>query len=206
VKKVVVILLAFLTVFFSACNQQKDKSPEENPDSQVVKNEQLSEKEVADYKAKGKEIADTTFKALSGKLQAALAKGGVEETVKYCNINAYPLTDSLSALYNAEIKRAALKCRNPKNSLQGSEKKVYKMFDALLSKDETLTPIVTKEKDGVHFYAPIMAKPLCLTCHGYLDTHITAENYKIIKALYPDDRAVDFAEGDLRGIWSIKFN
>lgn len=75
-----------------------------------------------------------------------------------------------------------------------------------LNNGEQAKPSVTVNMEGkTAFYAPIITNSLCLNCHGRVD-EIGVENYSIIKALYPEDKAVDFGVGDLRGIWSITFN
>jgi len=42
--------------------------------------------------------------------------------------------------------------------------------------------------------------------HGTPGNEIGNENYEHIKKLYPDDKAINYTVGELRGIWSISFN
>jgi cytochrome c553 len=46
---------------------------------------------------------------------------------------------------------------------------------------------------------------MCLNCHGAPGKEIAAATVSKIQELYPDDSAVDFKEGDLRGVWHIVF-
>ena len=64
-----------------------------------------------------------------------------------------------------------------------------------------------KDEEGYPtFFAPILDKGLCLTCHGIVGETLLPENDEKIKTLYPEDKAVGYSEGDLRGVWSIMFN
>jgi hypothetical protein len=47
---------------------------------------------------------------------------------------------------------------------------------------------------------------MCLNCHGTPGKHIQDATLTKIQQLYPEDRAVNFKEGDLRGLWHIIFN
>jgi hypothetical protein len=45
-----------------------------------------------------------------------------------------------------------------------------------------------------------------LNCHGVIGKNIDSTVYKTIKDFYPNDAATGYKLGDLRGMWSIKFN
>ena len=154
----------------------------------------------------GKEIAQATFKALGGQLQAALAEGGVEQAIAYCNVAAYPITDSLSLAYHARVRRTALKYRNPRNAPIPAERLVLEEYALRKSGGEELTPRVMQlGEDSVAFYAPILMQPLCVTCHGIPGETMAVETQTLVQQYYAQDQAVGFGEGDLRGMWSIKF-
>jgi hypothetical protein len=48
------------------------------------------------------------------------------------------------------------------------------------------------------YVEPIGTQALCLTCHG---AQLAPEVADTIREQYPQDRAVGFAEGDLRGVF-----
>ena len=57
--------------------------------------------------------------------------------------------------------------------------------------------------EGRYGYAePIFIQPLCLTCHG---TELAPDIAAQIDALYPDDAATGFEEGDFRGAFWVEF-
>ena len=169
-------------------------------------NEALTDTEKSAYLERGREIAATAFSVLSGNLAAALEKGGVANAVQYCNLAAMPLTDSLSRTNNAVIRRTSLKTRNPKNKPSEWERAALLSFEKEDQAGEELKPVV-QLLDGQHvaFAAPIRVMSLCTKCHGKEGETMDAAAARVIRSLYPDDQATGYAEGDLRGMWSIVF-
>lgn len=154
----------------------------------------------------GQVIQQATFAALSGKLQEAMAEGGVPGALRYCNVAAYPLTDSLSAEYGVAIRRATLQPRNPDNRATQREAEVLTAYEAAIADGGSVAPLVHEVNDStVAYYAPIRAQPLCLNCHGTVGGEVMPEAAALIADLYPDDQALGYSEGDLRGIWSLTF-
>lgn len=187
-------ILPILGLF--ACNNSEQQVSETT--------QEVVEKIDTDYVKEGKIIAETTFKVLSSNLQNAMAEGGIENALSYCNVNAMPLTDSLSKHYNVVIKRVSDKSRNPLNSPTENEQKI---IDNYLASTENRKPVLEQNENGkTTFYAPIVTKALCLNCHGIVGKTLLPENNEKIKVLYPEDKAVGYNEGDLRGMWSIIFN
>lgn len=155
----------------------------------------------AAYLQKGKEIAQATFKVLSSNLKQAMGNGGIPSAIAFCNINAQPLTDSLSAQYNVSIKRTSHKIRNPLNAPTAKEKIAIEYFQAGNKK-----AYLEENEDGsVSFYAPIPTKGLCVVCHGEVGKAISENDYNTVLEKYPKDQAIGFSVGELRGIWSIIF-
>lgn len=197
--KKIFLLLGVITLLFIGCGETS------NPDKQLTTEKPiLVELDSAKYLKEGGEIAQATFKVLSQNLQNAMAEGGVENALKFCNVNAMPITDSLAKHYNVEIKRTSHKVRNPNNNPTSQEQVVLENF---LSKEKILKPLVQQSEDAsVAFYAPIVMKGLCVTCHGQVGSILAEKDYQIIQSLYPEDRATGFNVDELRGMWSITFN
>jgi hypothetical protein len=54
---------------------------------------------------------------------------------------------------------------------------------------------------GTGYVEPIYLQPLCATCHG---DAVEAGLLEHIRGLYPEDEAVGFRVGDLRGLfWAV---
>jgi hypothetical protein len=167
---------------------------------------ELSEKEQKDYLQKGQMLAQQSFAALSGRLMAAIEQGGVPHAVKYCNVAALPLIDSLSNAHQANIRRTSLKVRNRQDVAQGWEKEVLEAYQILLAEGKKPTPMVKKlDQKQVAFAMPIFMAQPCLKCHGKLGETLNEQHYTTIKQLYPQDQAIDYVDGDWRGMWSITF-
>ena len=168
----------------------------------------LSPEETALYIEKGQEIVQQSFKTLSGQLAGALQKGGVQEAVRYCNIKANPIMDSLSQAYRVKISRVTLHPRRPEDMANENESKILADYLNTLGSGETAEPFIqATSRDDVTFYAPILIiSPLCLKCHGKVGTEISTEDYSVIKSLYPEDQATGYEMNDLRGLWVISFN
>lgn len=194
-KTIVLLLLAVFSINLMACKQALEKETANN----------LSETEQAAYLEKGKKIAGATFTVLSSQLQAAMQEGGVPHAIEYCQLNAYRLVDSLSAVHGATIRRTTLKARNPTDQPSELERSVLEAYAQQDAEGETLTPMVQALEDQhVLFFAPIRTNVFCLQCHGTPGETIKAEDYAQISKHYPEDEAIGYQAGDLRGMWSIR--
>lgn len=179
-----------------------------NIDKKVDKQEgkTLSEKEKVYYLDQGKIIASKTFETLSKELSAKIGEEGVSGAIKYCNVNALGLTDSIAGLYAVNVKRVSDRIRNQNNRADSIEMAVINGYKEKMSKGEQLDPILVQEDGKVRFMAPIILKELCLNCHGAPGTNVLDQNMEVIQNYYPEDLALNYKTGDLRGIWSISFN
>ena len=172
--------------------------------TQEVPSLTAEQKEV--YLDRGKQIAASTFTALSQQLQKAVKEGGIPNAIQYCNLAAYPITDSLSQAKKAVIRRTSLKNRNQKNKATKEEQTILEGLAKKAANGQALKPII-KSIDGkkIAFYAPININDFCLNCHGKLGETLTDKNYQLIKNYYPEDKAIGYVSGELRGMWSIQF-
>ncbi len=193
-----ILTLAFLAIAVLACNQHAEKEQE-------IREQHEEHTPKINYLGVSVNVAIETKKALGGELKAAMQRGGVEEAVGYCNVNALPLTDSIANRYNATIKRATDKPRNPANAVTAVEKKYMEQFRAEIAQEGKVNPVVTEIGDSVHFFAPIAIEAFCLTCHGVKGDVLTEENYAIIQSKYPEDKAINYQADDLRGVWHISY-
>jgi hypothetical protein len=166
----------------------------------------LTDEQQQAYLEKGREMAGATFVALSSQLQAAMKEGGVSNAAQYCNVAAYPLVDSLSKVHEAVIRRTSTKVRNPKDAPDDQEKAILEAYAEKEAAGEELKPVVEQiDPNTIAFYAPIRVNEFCLQCHGKVGETLSEEDYTVIKELYPEDEAIGYSAGDLRGMWSIRF-
>jgi hypothetical protein len=195
IKKKTLSLILITTILYSCSN---DSLPKQEEVTEIVTKSIDSSLYITD----GKTISAAVFKSLSSNLKQAMTDGGVDSAIKFCSINAQPLTDSLSNYYQVAIKRTSHKIRNQKNAPNENELAVIDDYLA-----GNLSPqIVQNENESVSYYAPIPTKGLCVVCHGEVGKTIAEKDYQTILSNYPDDKATGFKAEDLRGIWSITFN
>ncbi|OIP05630.1 MAG: hypothetical protein COX70_00945 [Flavobacteriales bacterium CG_4_10_14_0_2_um_filter_32_8] len=198
------LILIIAVVLLLACN---DNESTKETVVTLIEKPLLTAETNKKHIEKGKEIAQKAFIVLSGNVKQAMANGGIENALTYCNINAGGLMDSLSNYYRVTIKRTSRKTRNQTNNPTTEEKVVLDKYLEMKNKGKEMSPIISFLANGdTVFYAPIIMQPLCVSCHGTVGENISKENYAIIKNYYTTDKAIDFKAGDLRGIWSITFN
>lgn len=198
-KKSFIYSVIILSGLLLSCNNSSESQVEESNETG------LSQQEKDEYKNKGKAIAKEAFLTLSSNLKVKMKEGGVQNAVEYCNVAAYPLTDSIAKANNAIVRRVSDRLRNPMNKADEVEMMVIENYKQMLASEEKLKPFIIEDEGNVRFMAPIILKPECLSCHGTPEKHISKSDLAFIQELYPGDEAINFSSGDLRGIWSITF-
>ncbi|OAD46554.1 c-type heme family protein [Polaribacter atrinae] len=158
------------------------------------------------YSEKGLKYALATKSVLGKNLMGTIQKKGTLEALKFCNIKADPLTDSMSIMYKATIKRVSDKPRNVNNTANILEKGYIAVFKKEVQLNKESEPIVVESAENVKFYYPIKTNSMCLQCHGTPTSDIKNTTLAEIDKLYPDDLAVGYTENQVRGIWSITFH
>lgn len=184
----IVKILSFLLVFALYSCKNENQKP-------------LSEAERMGYISLGDSISNEMQRVLLQNVGKAIQKGGTEYAVAFCNEQAMPLTDSLSAFHNVKIQRLTDKNRNPNNNIKTS-------LDSLAwEKIKTDgTDFVKQGENGkVYYYKPIvMGMATCIKCHGS-QADISEHTQKTLRLKYPFDKAIGYSQGDLRGMWKIGF-
>jgi len=206
------ILLLLTASLFTACtspgNQEAIDNEKNKQDSLDLAQQKQNEEEIKKYSDIGFEYAITTKQTLGKNLTGALMEGGTEHALKFCNVQAMPLTDSMSQLHNAKIKRVSDQPRNPKNAANAKELKQIKHFKALVAEGKTgkeIQPNVEIDGDKIHFYYPVLTNEMCLQCHGVKNEVVKPETLAMLSELYPKDQATGYGDNEVRGIWSIIF-
>lgn len=185
--------LLLFTLLFSlgiACSSGDNASP-------------LSEDKLESFTSKGAAMAANTQKVLGGNLISAIREDGPVYAMEFCNIQAQPLTDSMSVEMNAMIRRVTDQPRNPLNQATTEQLDHIRKLKNDLNQGNTLEPYAIQNGDKVIAYYPIITNSLCLQCHGDPETQINEKTLARIKEYYPDDKAIGYTEGQLRGIWVV---
>ena len=152
----------------------------------------------------GLEYALETKKVLGKNLMEAIQSKGALYAMEFCNIQAIPLTDSMSRQYNADIRRVSDRNRNPGNKANAEELDYIARFQRQVAAGGEPMPVLLERNGIAQFYYPIITNTMCLQCHGK-PTDILPEVQQKIATLYPGDLATGYSENEVRGIWSIRF-
>ncbi len=121
----------------------------------------------------------------------------------FCAGKAESITKEINAKLpeGVSVRRTALKTRSEKNSPDVTDIKVMEAYNDK-AKAGKLGPKdiqVVKMEDSYRVYKPLMIKKACMKCHGD-ETTISSDIKAVIAKVYPKDMAMNFKEGDFRGV------
>ena len=153
----------------------------------------------------GQRACSMLMKTLKGELKATMAEGGPAAAVHVCSGKAQALTAQVArdaAVKDLTLKRTALGIRNPQNAPDPEEREALEAYQASLDKGEALEAKLEDRGDSYRFVTPILMGNLCMVCHGDPD-RISGRVREIIRERYPNDEAVGFVPGQLRGMFSV---
>ncbi|MFA5418041.1 MAG: DUF3365 domain-containing protein [Bacteroidales bacterium] len=220
--KRIFLLLLLTGIVFSGCvhtlkqskdnpqiakKQPKQQGQESATNQGVTVYKTLSDSLHQELMVQGAIVVQKSTSGISSALMGAMKENGPKYALNFCNINAVPITDSLAHQLNVGIKRVAKKFRNPNNETNEFENKIYKEYIMSFIQRGVPKPRVDIDKNGHPvYYKLISVKQECLLCHGRPDVDIPSDVASRIKELYPDDKAIDFAVRQPRGMWAITFN
>lgn len=146
---------------------------------------------------------------LGGILKQQLESAGTESALSVCK----EVAPAMSAQYSNDsriVKRVSLKPRNGvlgvPDAWEADQLKQFEMTAAAgKPAAEIETHAVTSEKDGrwFRYMKAIPTQAMCLQCHGGPD-NIKPNVQALLKQLYPNDSAVGYKAGDIRGAISVK--
>ena len=201
-----------IIILLAACDSGSQRRINREALQEEIRNREpkkLSEAQIIDEAFRqGRLISEEAQKELFSTLEKVLNEAGPAAAVQYCNIQAYPLTDSLSNKFNAEIRRTSLRTRNPLNAPSEIETQLLEAYEY---NEENQLPMEdnVQRLDREHFLYTrpiVLNNKLCLNCHGEPAKDIELETLKRIDSLYPQDKARNYKLGELRGMWSIKLS
>ena len=167
-----------------------------------------AEDEVA-LSAEGKALIQKFGGALKAELVAAMEDGGPFEAISVCNVRAPEIAAAISADSGGwTISRSSHKLRNPNNAPDPYTAAAIEAFLARETSGEVAANMVKAEiveEDGQRVFRMVKAIPtgaVCLTCHG--GDEVTLDVKAALAALYPDDMAHGFKEGEMRGVFTLR--
>ena len=151
-------------------------------------------------------LSQSMLKELGAKLQSAMADGGAINAIGVCNLQAPAIANRLSTENQVTVSRVGTRARNPVMGVANDwQAKALEQFEAGLARgdkpaDMEFSEIVVKPQGGkeLHFAKPIVLQSACLACHGNPE-QISPEVKSKLSELYPNDKAINYQAGQLRG-------
>jgi hypothetical protein len=180
-------LIALLITLFSCSNEVADYAPK-----------------ALDLEKEEKAIQNAilqTQQLLVGKLLAYYDSLDLAPAVRFCAENAQRLTDSMSLELGYNLRRLSVKNRNQLNAVNKVDFDAYKHFQKTKA-EGAMSKFYFDELNQLYFAPIVINTPLCLQCHGKQEDR-NAKAYELIQEYYPNDHAIDYALGDLRGVWRV---
>lgn len=192
-KRWTVVLVVF-GLMVSGCAKPADE-PVEVEEVAVVDWEKVLPGLMTDTQKAQQELIATAVNALAsemmGELTAALDTGDAGAAIAVCKEKAPDVAAHVNDSYGVKIGRTSHQLRNAANVAPGWAD----VFVAEMVEDPTYVAGPNGELGAL---LPIKLKAECQMCHGRAD-EIDEGIMASISEVYPDDQAVGFAEGDLRG-------
>lgn len=142
-------------------------------------------------------------------LTDAINKSGAAEAVTVCQDAAPKMAKAASEQSGWQVRRVSLRNRNPKAVPDAWERETLLEFDRRAEAGEPLATLerATVQTEGgqpVHRYMRALpTQGLCLSCHGAAE-QLAPGVAERLKALYPDDRALGYSLGQIRGAMTLK--
>lgn len=159
--------------------------------------------------AQARTVAGSVPPKLLSVLTEEIKQSGPEGAIAICRDEAPKLARAASQETGWAVRRVSLRNRNPKAVPDAWEQAALLDFDrraAAGEKPATLERAELVQEDGRAVYRYMRALPtqeLCLGCHG-TDDRLSPAVKARLAALYPDDKAVGYSLGQIRGAMTIR--
>lgn len=169
----------------------------------------LAQNADADPLAAYEQDAERALQMLRGAMMEEMRRAmevGPDAAIDVCRHLAPEIEARIEQETGWEVRRPSLRARNPANAPDASERGVLMGYAARATAGqppEQLRTLRTEQRDGeewVHFMQAVPTFDVCLVCHG---EEIAPEVGAAIRELYPEDKAVGYRVGDIRGAFSL---
>jgi hypothetical protein len=154
-------------------------------------------------------VATTLPPKLLQTLTEAIAKVGAADAVTVCQDVAPKMGKAASEQSGWQVRRVSLLNRNPKAVPDSWERETLEEFDRRLAAGEapaSLEKTAVQTIDGKaqqRYMRALPTQQMCLACHGPV-AQLAPGVAERLKALYPDDLAVGYSTGQIRGAMTLK--
>lgn len=156
-----------------------------------------------------RKVAGSVPPKLLAVLTEEIGKNGPEGAILVCRDKAPQLAKAASDETGWSIRRVSLRNRNPRAVPDAWERAALEDFDRRAASGESAATLEKAEivtdggKQSYRYMRALPTQALCLNCHGSPEQLSPAVVEKL-KALYPDDKAIGYRPGDIRGAMTIR--
>jgi hypothetical protein len=154
----------------------------------------------------GRKVAMELPPKLLAKLQEQITSSGLEGAIPVCKDLAPKMAGEIAQQTGWKIKRVSLKTRNSARAVPDAwEKAALEEFDQRAAAAESPAKLEKGERVGneYRYIKALPVQPLCLSCHGPAE-NLGAPVLEVLQKHYPDDQAVGYSEGQIRGAISLR--
>lgn len=159
-----------------------------------------------DARARAQQAIGLMQGQLKQELAAALSQGGNVASIRICRERAPQIAADISRQLGVQIRRTSERWRNPVNAPDSFESGVLRQFAAAAPAARELSQLrfeevlTSNDGDRLHVMQAIAVQEPCLLCHGEALAEPIRDS---IRLLYPNDHAIGFRAGELRGAFSV---
>jgi len=139
---------------------------------------------------------------LQTSLKIALDDGGPLNAVNVCNVVA-PDIQTAHVRDGWFLERVTAKPRNRNNQADSAQLAILTLFGSTNAPSFVAQWDDEIKREKFRYYRPIRTNELCGGCHGDPSSFVAGLSDEL-KKLYPDDKAVGYKSGDLRGMFAIE--
>lgn len=156
-----------------------------------------------------RKVAGSVPPKLLAVLTEEIGKNGPGGAILVCRDKAPQLAKAASDETGWSIRRVSLRNRNPRAVPDAWERAALEDFDRRAASGESAATLEKAEivtdggKQSYRYMRALPTQALCLNCHGSPEQLSPAVVEKL-KALYPDDKAIGYRPGDIRGAMTIR--
>ena len=143
---------------------------------------------------------------LKPELQKAMKSGGPVVAVEFCHSKAPAIAKALAEKSGWDVNRVSLKARGATAKPDAWETQVLNNFNERKAAGEDISKMDFSEvihedgKSTFRYMKAVGTAEVCLTCHG---TNVAEPIKQAIAKYYPQDNAMGFSKGDIRGAFSF---
>ena len=181
-----------------ACGNE-DAAQQEKTQTHALRNEKEAH-------AVAMEASGALLGTLVTRLMAELRVKEPHEALDICSAEAQGITAKIREQHDVEIRRTALRFRNPKNAPDDYERAWMEQVVAGKTVNPAGESEVVTAPDGsreLRYVRPLYLAQFCTECHGPKES-LSPEVVAALAKQYPDDRATGFVLKEFRGIVSVR--